>query len=136
MVYLTRVEKFNAAHRLFVDSWTEEENKRVFGKCANRNWHGHNYYLHVTIKGKPDPLKGYIMDAKELGRIIKDTIIEKLDHMNLNMDVDFIPKGLQPTSENIVMAIWHELKPHLEGYSLYKIKLIETDSIYVEYYGE
>lgn len=136
MIYLTRVEKFNAAHRLHVPAWSEAENKRVFGKCANPNWHGHNYYLHVTIKGEPDPVTGFIMDAKALGAVIKDNIIDKLDHMNLNMDVDFIPKDIQPTSENLVKLIWYELKPYLDGYTLHSIKLIETDSIYVEYFGE
>lgn len=135
MVYLTRVEKFNAAHRLHVHAWSDEENKRVFGKCANPNWHGHNYFLHVTIKGEPDPVTGFIMDAKALGGIIKERIIDKLDHMNLNMDVDFIPKDIQPTSENLVILIWNELKPYLQGYTLHGIKLIETDSIYVEYFG-
>jgi 6-pyruvoyltetrahydropterin/6-carboxytetrahydropterin synthase len=96
MVYLTRVERFNAAHKLWVKSWSEEKNFAVFGKCANKNWHGHNYYLHVTIKGKPDPFTGFIMDAKKLGQIIKDRVTEKLDHSNLNLDVDFIPEGTQP----------------------------------------
>jgi 6-pyruvoyltetrahydropterin/6-carboxytetrahydropterin synthase len=136
MVYLTRVEKFNAAHRLYVPGWGDEENKRVFGKCANPNWHGHNYYLHVTIKGDADPITGFIMDAKALGKVIKERIIDKLDHMNLNLDVDFIPENIQPTSENLVKLIWHELKPYLDGYTLHRIKLIETDSIYVEYFGE
>ncbi len=137
MVYLTRVERFNAAHKLWVKQWSEEENFAVFGKCANKNWHGHNYYLHVTVKGKPSPLTGFVMDAKKLSGLIREHITDKLDHSNLNLDVDFIPEHLQPTTENLVMLIWQQLTPHIdEGVQLHKIKLIETETIYAEYYGE
>ena len=137
MVYLTRVERFNAAHKLWVKQWSEEENFAVFGKCANKNWHGHNYYLHVTVKGKPNPLTGFVMDAKKLSGLIREHITDKLDHSNLNLDVDFIPEHLQPTTENLVMLIWQQLTPHIdEGVQLQKIKLIETETIYAEYYGE
>lgn len=138
MVYLTRVERFNAAHRLWINEWSAEENFATFGKCANKNWHGHNFFLHVTVKGKPDPVTGFIIDAKKLSRIIKEVIIEKLYYSNLNLDVDFIPSHLQPTSENLVMLIWQQLEPYLNlvGCQLYRIKLIETDYIYAEYYGE
>ncbi len=137
MVYLTRIERFNAAHKLWVKQWSEEENFAVFGKCANKNWHGHNYYLHVTVKGKPNPLTGFVMDAKKLGGLIREHVTDKLDHSNLNLDVDFIPEHLQPTTENLVMLIWQQLVPHIEeGVQLHKIKLIETETIYAEYYGE
>ncbi|MBP7184137.1 MAG: 6-carboxytetrahydropterin synthase [Saprospiraceae bacterium] len=137
MVYLTRVEKFNAAHRLWVNHWTDEKNIDTFGKCANKNWHGHNYQLHVTVKGTPDPETGFIIDVKKLGKIIRDEIIEYLDHSNLNLDVDFIPKDIQPTTENLVILIWKRLEQFLPPQSiLFRIKLIETDSIYAEYYGE
>ena len=137
MVYLTRVERFNAAHKLWVKQWSEEENFAVFGKCANKNWHGHNYYLHVTVKGKPNPLTGFVMDAKKLSGLIREHITDKLDHSNLNLDVDFIPEHLQTTTENLVMLIWQQLTPHIEeGVQLHKIKLIETETIYAEYYGE
>lgn len=137
MVYLTRVERFNAAHKLWVRDWSEEQNFKVFGKCANKNWHGHNYYLHVTVKGKPDPILGFIMDAKELGQLIKTYITDKLDHANLNLDVDFIPPHLQPTTENLVILIWQQLEPHLPASAkLHRIKLIETETIYAEYFGE
>ncbi len=137
MVYLTRVERFNAAHKLWVREWSEEKNKEIFGKCANKNWHGHNYYLHVTIKGKPDPVLGYIMDAKELGKIIQKHVTDKLDHSNLNLDVDFIPPHLQPTTENLVILIWQQLAPHLPtAAKLHRIKLVETETIYAEYFGE
>lgn len=136
MVYLTRVEHFNAAHKLYNESWSEEKNKEVFGKCANANWHGHNYELHVTIKGTPNPETGFIFNAKELGDLIKDVIVERVDHRNLNMDVDFM-KGKFTSAENFAMAIWEELKPHVEKHNvqLHRIKLQETPRIYVEYFG-
>ena len=138
MVYITRIERFNAAHKLWVEDWTEEQNREVFGKCSNKNWHGHNYNLHVTIKGRPDPLTGFVMDVKKLSTIIREEVIEHLDHSNLNLDVDFIPKGLQPTTENLVILIWQRLAPALEGFpfKLHAIKLWETETIYAEYYGE
>lgn len=136
MVYLTRVEHFNAAHKLYNEGWTEEQNLEVFGKCANANWHGHNYELHVTIKGEPNPETGFIFNAKTLSVLIKDVIVERVDHRNLNLDVDFM-KGKFTSAENFAMSIWAELKPHIEkeGVQLHKIKLQETPNIYVEYYG-
>lgn len=136
MVYLTRVERFNAAHKLWVAAWSEAQNLSVFGKCANKNWHGHNYSLHVTVKGKPNSLTGFVMDAKRLSIIIKDSVIEKLDHANLNLDVDFIPETMQPTTENLVMLIWGQLEPHIQDCCLHCVKLYETENIYAEYYGE
>jgi len=136
MVYLTRIEKFNAAHKLWVENWSETENKAVFGKCSNKNWHGHNYYLHVTVKGIPDPLTGFIVDVKKLSIIIKDHVVEYLDHSNLNLDVPFIPPGMMPTTENLVIVIWDQLVDKLpESCQLHSIKLFETDSIYAEYFG-
>jgi len=136
MVYLTRIERFNAAHKLWVSEWSPEKNQDVFGKCANKNWHGHNYKLHVTVKGKPNPLTGFVMDAKHLSKIIKAEIIEKVDHMNLNLDVDFLPKGLQPTTENMLILFWKQLAPKIEGAELHRLKLFETETIYAEYFGE
>lgn len=136
MVYLTRRETFNAAHKISNAHWSEEKNNEVFGKCANKNWHGHNYVLYITVKGLPDPETGFIINAKELGAIVKEVIINKLDHRNLNVDVDFIPKNLHPSTENLVVLIWNELKLHLKGCALHCIKLQETESIYAEYFGE
>lgn len=136
MVYLTRRERFNAAHGLWVNSWTEEENYAVFGKCANRNWHGHNYELFVTVKGEPDPVTGFIMDVKKLGELIRKVITDRLDHYNLNLDVDFIPKDIQPTTENLTILIWKELEPHLKGCKLHSVRLQETENISAEYLGE
>jgi len=137
MVYLTRVEHFNAAHKLYNKNWSEEQNKEIFGKCANENWHGHNYELHVTVKGVPDPETGFIYNAKLLGDLIKDVIVEKVDHRNLNLDVDFM-KGKFTSAENFAMGIWNELKPHVEkgnNVKLHAVKLVETQKIYVEYFG-
>lgn len=136
MVYLTRRETFNAAHKLWVDDWSDADNIAAFGKCANKNWHGHNYQLFVTVKGKPDPLTGFVMDVKELSQLIKTHISEKVDHSNLNLDVDFIPKGIQPTTENLAILFWKQLAPHLTGCKLHSIKIWETENIYVEYFGE
>ena len=137
MVYLTRKESFNAAHKLWVDSWSAEKNKTVFGKCANVNWHGHNYTLFVTVKGSPDPETGFVIDAKLLSELVREHIVEHLDHKNLNLDVPFIPQNRQPTTENLVILIWQQLSPLLpDGCRLHSIKLCETENIYAEYFGE
>lgn len=137
MVYLTRVERFNSAHKLWVESWSEAQNFATFGKCSNKNWHGHNYSLHVTVKGKPNPLTGFVMDAKKLSVLIREKVTDKLDHSNLNLDVDFIPQSLQPTTENLVILIWQQIAPFLdEGVALHSIRLHETETIYAEYFGE
>lgn len=137
ILHLTRVEQFNAAHRLWVDDWSPEKNFEVFGKCANPHFHGHNYELHVTVKGTPDPLTGMVCDARELGIIIRNHICDVLDHTNLNMDKNFIPLKTQPSTENLVYYIWMELV-HLipNGGKLHCVKLFETNKIYAEYYGE
>ena len=136
MVYLTRVEHFNAAHKLYNPDWSREKNEEVFGKCANENWHGHNYELYVTIKGEPDEGTGFVFDSKKLSGIIKEAIIEKLDHKNLNVDVDFM-SGKMCSTENLAIAIWDQLIMHLPGdIQLYAIKLYETPRIFVEYFGK
>ena len=137
MVYLTRRERFNAAHKLWVKDWSEEQNLAVFGKCANKNWHGHNFHLFVTVKGKPDPVTGFIINVKTLGALIREHITDKIDHTNLNLDVDFIPSDMQPTIENLVILFWQQLEPHLpEGCQLHAVRLHETENIYAEYFGE
>src|SRR5688500_2145270 len=108
MVYLTRVEHFNAAHKLFNPSWTPEQNDAVFGKCANDNWHGHNYELYVTVKGQPHVETGFVFDAKRLSTLIKEQVIEKVDHKNLNLDVPFM-QGQFCSTENLAVGIWHQL---------------------------
>lgn len=136
MVYLTRVEHFNAAHKLYNPAWDEARNEEVFGKCANQNWHGHNYELYVTVKGQPDPDTGFVFDVKQLSTLVREYVIEKLDHRNLNMDVDFM-QGKMCSTENLAIAIWNELQPVLPAsVQLHCIKLYETPRIYVEYFGE
>ena len=136
MVYLTRIEHFNAAHKLYNEAWSREKNETVFGKCANENWHGHNYELYVTIKGKPDGNTGFLFDVKKLSGIINSSVIDKLDHKNLNIDVDFM-KGKMCSTENLATAIWEQLKQNLpSGVHLHCIKLYETPRIFVEYFGE
>ncbi|MFT4018673.1 MAG: 6-carboxytetrahydropterin synthase [Agriterribacter sp.] len=136
MVYLTRIEHFNAAHKLYNEAWSVEKNEEVFGKCANENWHGHNYDLYVTVKGNPDQDTGFIMDVKKLSLLINEFVLEKLDHLNLNEDVDFM-KGQFCSTENLAVGIWNQLVNRLPaGVQLHCIKLYETPQIYVEYYGE
>jgi 6-pyruvoyltetrahydropterin/6-carboxytetrahydropterin synthase len=134
MVYLTRKEHFNAAHRLHNPEWSDEKNRDVFGKCNNENWHGHNFELYITVKGEPEPETGFVYNAKELSKIIKERVVDKLDHKNLNLDVDFM-QGIIPSTENLAKAIWQQLEPALENCELHCVQLWETDRIYVEYYG-
>jgi 6-pyruvoyltetrahydropterin/6-carboxytetrahydropterin synthase len=134
--YLTRKEHFNAAHKLYNPAWTKEKNDAVFGKCANENWHGHNFELFVTVKGTPDPETGFIVDAKLLSGIIKLHVVDVLDHRNLNLDVPFM-HGKMCSIENLVYEIWHQLVPHIPaGVHLHCVKLVETPRIFVEYFGE
>lgn len=136
MVYLTRQEHFNAAHKLYNPNWSNEQNNAVFGVCANENWHGHNYDLYVTVKGNPDPETGFVYDVKKLSQLIKSQAVDKLDHKNLNLDVDFMAGKLCST-ENLAIAIWDQLAPHLpSSVELHCIKLYETPRIYVEYFGK
>jgi 6-pyruvoyltetrahydropterin/6-carboxytetrahydropterin synthase len=135
LVYLTRIEHFNASHRLFRADWTEDQNQAVFGKCANKNGHGHNFVVEVTVKGEPDPETGFVMDLKLLKGIMHNCIINPLDHKNLNLDVPFL-KGIQPSIENIAAVIWKELSPRLpESVKLHKIILHETERNSCEYMG-
>ena len=134
-MYITRRETFSAAHRLFKPGLSDEENLKLFGKCSNPNWHGHNYTLEVIVAGEVDPETGFVMDIKELKEIIRDNIISKVDHKNLNLDTDFM-KGKIPTSENIVISIWNELVDKITKGMLYSVKLYETENNYFEYRGE
>jgi len=134
IVYITRRETFAAAHRLFKPELSEEENFKLFGKCSNPNWHGHNYTLEVVIAGEVDRDTGFVMDLQELKEIMKKNIIENVDHKNLNIDTNFM-KGIIPTSENIVLAIWNELKNKINKGKLYSVKLFETENNYFEYRG-
>ena len=136
MVYLTRVEHFNAAHKLFNPDWTDEKNADVFGKCSNENWHGHNYELLVTVKGEVNPDTGFVVNLKHLGDLIQKEVTEILDHKNLNLDVEGL-KGIMPSTENMAIFIWDILMPKIKkmGAELHCVKLVETENNYVEYFG-
>ena len=135
-VFLTRRERFNAAHRMFHLEWSDDKNLEVYGKCSNPNWHGHNYVLYVTVKGEVKPDIGYVVNLKTLSKIINENVIEHLDHKNINIEVDFM-KDRIPSSENLAIAIWERLKPHIQalGIELHCIKIEETENNFVEYYG-
>ena len=136
MVYITRRERFSAAHKLAKAEWSEEKNYEVFGKCSNPNWHGHNYVLWVTVKGEPEHSTGFVVDLSALGDIIKEHVVQHVDHKNLNVDVSFT-KELMTSTENIAIAIWKQLiNPVAEiGGELHCVKLQETENNYVEYFG-
>jgi len=135
-VYIVRREHFNAAHKLWREEWSAEKNEEVFGKCSNKNWHGHNFNLFVTVKGVPNEETGFIVDLKELSRIIKRDVIETLDHKNLNLDVPYLT-GILPSTENLIIKIWEILEAPiaLAGGTLAKLRLEETENNFVEYFG-
>ncbi len=138
MVYVSRKEHFNAAHRLFNSAWTAEKNLEVFGECANENWHGHNFELTVTVAGNPNPDTGFIVDLKKLGILVQEEIIVRVDHKNLNVDVDFM-QGKIPTIEVFIVEIWNILAPAIEELTpmgkLHKLLLTETNKQFAEYFG-
>ncbi|NQW43080.1 MAG: 6-carboxytetrahydropterin synthase [Bacteroidetes bacterium] len=135
VIFVTRKAHFNAAHKLYNNKWTREENETLFGKCANHFWHGHNFDLYVTIKGRPDNDTGFVMDLKKLKILIEDEVVVHLDHKNLNTDVPFL-NNVMPSVENIAIAIWNRLLPHFpETIKLHKILLYETERNFVEYFG-
>ena len=139
MVYISREEHFNAAHKLYNPKWSREQNEAVFGPCANENWHGHNFVLITTVKGTPDPETGFVVDLKKLSNAIKREVIEKVDHKNLNMDVPFM-EGKMASCEVLVMEIWKILEPAVASITdrgkLHSLKLYETPRNFVEYFGE
>jgi len=135
-VFLIRRERFSAAHKLWVSDCSSEKNHDVNNKCANENWHGHNYHLYVTVKGEPDPVTGMVMDLKELKRIIIEEVIDDLDHRNLDLDVPWM-KGRLSTAENIAIAIWERLEQKINdaGAKLHLVRLQETENNIIEYFG-
>ncbi len=138
MIYVSRKEHFNAAHKLYNPAWSKEKNEEVFGLCANENWHGHNFDLTVTVRGDADPETGFVVDFKRLSELVRIEVIDKLDHKNLNLDVDFM-KGKMPSAEVLVREIWNILAPKISLLSsqaaLHSIRLYETRNNYVEYLG-
>ncbi len=135
MIYVTRKADFSASHRLYNPKWSDEKNDQVFDKCNNKNGHGHNYILEVTVCGDIDSDTGYVSDLKQLKKIIYDVIIKKVDHKNLNVDVDFL-RGIIPTAENIASAFWNQLQDKILHGKLHSIRLHETERNMVEYKGE
>src|SRR5690606_15319442 len=140
MVYISRDSHFCAAHKLYNPKWSEEKNKEVFGPCANENWHGHNFDMTITVKGEPDPDTGFVMNFKELNKLIKVEVLDKVDHKNLNLDVDFLADKMA-SCETLVVEFWKILAPKIalltsNRVSLHCIKLKETKNNYAEYYGE
>ncbi len=137
MIYITRRERFNAAHRLFRPEYSNEKNLEIFGKCSNPNWHGHNYELFVTLRGEIDPETGFLVNLKKLSGIVREYVIQKLDHKNINLEVDFMKDKLAST-ENLAVGIWWELEPRIVilGAQLHCVKVVESENNYVEYFGQ
>jgi 6-pyruvoyltetrahydropterin/6-carboxytetrahydropterin synthase len=139
MIYVSRKEHFNAAHKLSNPAWSKEKNFEVFGPCANENWHGHNYDLIITVRGNPDPETGFVADLKILSTLIRTEVIDKVDHKNLNLDVDFM-KGKMASTENLATEMWNILAPKIKTTfryaTLHSVRLFETPRNYVEYFGE
>lgn len=133
-VTVCRKEHFNAAHRLHNPEWSDEQNQRVFGKCNNPHYHGHNYELIVRLTGEIDPRTGYVYDMKRLSDLMKREILDTFDHRNLNLDTEEF-RALNPTAENIAVVIWHRLRPHLEAHLSLSVTLYETERNFVEYHG-
>ena len=131
-VKVSRREHFNAAHRLHNPAWTAEKNQQVFGKCNNPNYHGHNYELVVSLTGEPDPETGYVYDLKVLSDLIKENVLKKFDHKNLNLDTEYF-KDINPTAENIAVMIWRILRQKIDSSLELKITLYETERNFVEY---
>jgi 6-pyruvoyltetrahydropterin/6-carboxytetrahydropterin synthase len=136
MIYITRRERFNAAHRLFRNDFSDERNLEVFGKCSNPLWHGHNYELFVTVKGEVDAETGFLVNLKTLSELIENLVISKLDHRNINLEVDFM-HGKLASTENLVIGIWNELAAPITklGAELHCVKVCETENNFVEYFG-
>ncbi|MDR3764734.1 MAG: 6-carboxytetrahydropterin synthase [Acidobacteriota bacterium] len=135
MIYLTRRAEFSAAHFYHVPQWSDAENQRRFGKCANRNGHGHNYTLEVTVCGEVDAVTGFVIDLKHLKDILQRSVLDDFDHRHLNHEVaEFAAKV--PTTENLSVAIWQRLQPHLAPARLHRVRLYEMPDLFVDYYGE
>lgn len=136
MIYITRRERFNAAHRLFRADYSDEKNQEIFGKCSNPNWHGHNYELFVTLKGEVNPETGFLVNLKTLSKLIRNTVILKLDHKNINLEVDFM-QGKLASTENLAVGIWNEIENGVKtlGADLHCIKVSESENNYAEYFG-
>lgn len=136
MIYITRRERFNAAHRLYRPDYTDDQNIKLFGKCSYPNWHGHNYDLLVTVKGEVNPDTGFLINLSNLSSIIKEKVIDKLDHRNINLDVDFM-QGKFASTEMLAISIWEQIESEVDklGARLHCVKVQESENNYVEYFG-
>jgi 6-pyruvoyltetrahydropterin/6-carboxytetrahydropterin synthase len=134
-VTVTRRLRFNAAHRVHNPALSDDENRAIFGKCNNPNWHGHNYTLEVSVRGAIDERTGYVMDLSTLKALVERDVVDHIDHRNFNLDVDFM-RGIIPTAENITVAIWRILEPRVAPAHLVRLRLWETENNYVEYEGD
>ena len=135
MILLTRKVEFSSAHYYWVDAWTEAENMRVFGKCANRNGHGHNYTLEVTVAGEVDPVSGFVVDLKELKAILEREVVAVYDHRHLNLEVPEF-KTTVPTTENMAIAIWARLDGRIPNAQLHRVRVYERSDLFADFYGE
>jgi 6-pyruvoyltetrahydropterin/6-carboxytetrahydropterin synthase len=135
MVLLTRKAEFSSAHYYYVESWSQQENEKVFGKCANRNGHGHNYTLEVTVAGEIDPVSGFVVDLKALKDVIEREVIQAYDHRHLNLEVPEF-RSTVPTTENIAIAIWRRLEPKIAGARLHRVRVYEMPDLFADYCGE
>ncbi len=133
-VSITRIVRFNAAHRVYNPAWDDARNAATFGKCNNPNWHGHNYSLEVTVEGEVDPETGFVVNLGDVKAVAQREVVDQVDHKNLNLDVPFM-RGVIPSTENLVVAIWGVLAPKVAPARLAKLKLWETENQYVEYEG-
>lgn len=134
MILLTRKAEFSSAHFYWVQAWSPEENDRVFGKCSNRNGHGHNYTLEVTVAGEVDPLTGFVVDLKEMKEILEREVVSVYDHRHLNLEVSEF-RDRQPTAENLAISIWHRLEGKIPQARLYRVRVYETADLFADFYG-
>ena len=135
MVFISRRTEFAASHFYHNPAWSEEENRRIFGKCSNRNGHGHNYVLEVTVKGEVSPMTGMVLDLAELKRILEQEVMEAMDHRFLNHEVPAFASTI-PTTENLAVEIWRRLKPRITTGSLHQVRVYETPDLFADYYGD
>lgn len=135
MIFLTRKAEFSSAHFYWIDAWTEEENYRVFGKCANRNGHGHNYTVEVTVAGEVDPVSGFVVDLKQLKDILEHEVIRVYDHRHLNLEVPEFQSSV-PTTENIAISIWNRLTGKIPNARLHRVRVYEMPDLFADFYGE
>jgi 6-pyruvoyltetrahydropterin/6-carboxytetrahydropterin synthase len=135
MVLLTRKAEFSSAHYYYNEAWSQQENERVFGKCANRNGHGHNYVLEVTVAGEVDPVSGFVVDLKEMKAVINREVLQAYDHRHLNLEVPEF-RSTVPTTENIAVAIWRRLEGKIDGAHLHRVRVYESPDLFADYCGE